>query len=126
MPLYDSTTAAMHTVLFGGISQYYFYEPDSAVYEDLNVPFTDNISCITRYADGSTKQVLLPVRFDALWGSNAVFIPAETVTRYPNEIIRLDASRRGITGRLSLRRHRTGSFPTSPPVLPATNCTRSG
>ncbi|HAE35968.1 MAG TPA: hypothetical protein DCG22_09260 [Bacteroidetes bacterium] len=92
MPLYDSNTADMHTVLFGGISQYYFYEPDSAVYEDLNVPFTDNISCITRYADGSTKQVLLPVRFDALWGSNAVFIPAETVTRYPNEIIRLDAS----------------------------------
>ena len=38
MPLYDSTTAAMHTVLFGGISQHYFYEPDSAVYEDLNAP----------------------------------------------------------------------------------------
>ena len=26
------------------------------LYEDLSVPFTDNISCITRYADGSTNK----------------------------------------------------------------------
>lgn len=87
--LYDSTSEEMYTVLFGGISQFYFDADDSVLVEDLNVPFTADISCITRQPDGNATQQLLPIRFDELLGSNAVFIPSVDAPAYDNGVLRL-------------------------------------
>jgi hypothetical protein len=89
MGLFDSVSQAMYTIFFGGISQFYFDAEDSVVYEDLNVPFTADISCIIRQPDGSATQELLPVRFDQLLGSNAVFIPSMDASMYENGVLRL-------------------------------------
>ena len=86
--MYDSTTADMHAVLFGGISQYYFYEPDSAVYEDLNVPSPITSPASPAMQTGPqtssfTSSLRCTVGFQCGVHSRRNVSP-----RYPNEIIK--------------------------------------
>jgi len=72
-PLYEVSTGAMHTLFFGGMSQFYLDETGT-LQEDQEVPFVPTIGCVSRYADGSmTEQKVggLP----ALLGSGSEFIP---------------------------------------------------
>ena len=89
MPVYDSVSQNYYATFFGGISQFYHNEVSDTIKEDLNVPFINDISTIIKYADGSTEQILEPIKFDALLGSNAVFILNEDVPHYSNEVIQL-------------------------------------
>ena len=87
--MYDPEEQAMYAILFGGISQFWYDEGDSAVYEDLNIPFVNDISVVTRTADGGTSQDLLPISFEHLYGSNAAFFPADGVLKYGNGVVDL-------------------------------------
>ncbi|MBP9222118.1 MAG: T9SS type A sorting domain-containing protein [Chitinophagales bacterium] len=89
MPVYDSVSQNYYATFFGGISQFYHNEVSDTIKEDLNVPFINDISTIIKYADGSTEQILEPIKFDALLGSNAVFILNEDVPHYSNKVIQL-------------------------------------
>ncbi len=89
MPVYDSVGQNYYATFFGGISQFYHNEASDTIKEDLNVPFINDISTIIKYADGSTEQILEPIKFDALLGSNAVFILNEDVPHYSNKVIQL-------------------------------------
>ncbi|HEY0354653.1 MAG TPA: hypothetical protein VGC29_00535, partial [Flavisolibacter sp.] len=82
--LYDSSTKSMHTLFFGGISQYFYR--DGQLTEDRKVPFVKTISRLTRFPDGSFKEYLVPTEMPALQGAGAEFFPL-----YPNtsEITRL-------------------------------------
>lgn len=89
MPVYDSVSQNYYSTFFGGISQFYHNEASDTIKEDMNVPFINDISTIIKYADGSTEQILEPIKFDALLGSNAVFILNADAPHYSNEVIQL-------------------------------------
>ncbi len=89
MNIYDSVSQNYYATLFGGTSQFYHNEDEDSIKEDLNIPFINDISTIVRYADGSTEQILEPIKFDALLGTNAVFIVNKEIPQYENKVIRL-------------------------------------
>ncbi|MFN3940686.1 MAG: T9SS type A sorting domain-containing protein, partial [Chitinophagales bacterium] len=89
MNVYDSVTGNFYASFFGGISQYYYDEADATVYEDLNIPFTRDISTLIRYPDNSVSQVLHNQRFESLLGTNAIFVLNKDVPHYTNEVIQL-------------------------------------
>ncbi len=89
MTIYDSTTMTYFATLFGGIGQSYYNEDEDTIKQDLNVPFVNDISTIVRYADGTTEQVPMPISFDALLGSNMVFVLNTEIPHYENEVIKL-------------------------------------
>ncbi|MFZ1612036.1 MAG: T9SS type A sorting domain-containing protein [Chitinophagales bacterium] len=91
MSIYDSESEIAYTTFFGGISQFYFDTINKVVLEDLNIPFTPDISTVIRNPDGSSAQFLHPESFETLLGSNAVFIPSSEVPQYSNHVIQLDA-----------------------------------
>ncbi|MBC8048406.1 MAG: T9SS type A sorting domain-containing protein [Fimbriimonadaceae bacterium] len=89
LSVFDSSTNIFYATFFGGMSQYYFNEGDSTIEEDLNIPFINDITTLIRYADGTSEQIVLPISFDALLGSNAIFNLNETIAHYHNGIIKL-------------------------------------
>jgi len=88
IPLYSALKNEMHTVFFGGIAQYF----DSAgiLVQDNNVPFVKTIARVSRNAAGVMSEYKLPVDMPALLGAGSEFIPAEGLSVYPNEVIKLD------------------------------------
>jgi hypothetical protein len=89
LALYDSTTNNMHSLFFGGMSQYY-YQNDSLIKDDL-VPFVKTISQVTRFSDGSLQEFQLPVEMPSLKGASAEFIPNESLPYYTNGVLKLSA-----------------------------------
>jgi hypothetical protein len=85
--LYDSIRNEMHSLFFGGMSQYYY--TDGALIQDDLVPFVKTISRLTRYADGTLEEFQLPVEMPGLKGASAEFIPNNTLPHYPSKIIKL-------------------------------------
>ncbi|MBC5841781.1 hypothetical protein H8R23_10220 [Flavobacterium sp. F-380] len=85
--LYDQTENQMHTVFFGGISQYYYN--GTTLIQDNNVPFVKTISRVTRLADGTLKEYNLPVEMPNLKGAGAEFIPNTNLPHYDNDVIKL-------------------------------------
>ena len=88
IPLYSARTKEMHNLFFGGIAQY----SDSAgvLVQDNNVPFVKTISRITRERNGKMAEFKLPVEMPSYQGSGSEFIPVGNLSRYSNEVIRLD------------------------------------
>jgi hypothetical protein len=98
MVMYDSLLQRNHLLLFGGISQFVYNTATASVVEDLNVPFTADISVVTRIdsaVDATTAymQDLLPVRFEGLYGSNAAYFPAPDFPKYSNGVLKLPEAR---------------------------------
>ena len=85
--LYDSLNEEMHSLFFGGISQYY-YENGQMVRDDL-VPFVNTISLVTRYADGSLEEFVLPLEMPGLRGASAEFIINTELPIYKNKTVKL-------------------------------------
>ena len=85
--LYDSVNNRMHTIFFGGMSQY-FYD-DGILMQDNNVPFVKTISLLTRSADSSLAEFQLPLEMPHFSGASAEFIPNYSLPHYPSEIIKL-------------------------------------
>jgi hypothetical protein len=85
--LYDSIHNEMHSLFFGGMSQYY-YENGMLIQDDL-VPFVKTISRLTRHHDGTLAEFQLPAEMPGLKGASAEFIPNNELPHYPSEIIKL-------------------------------------
>lgn len=85
--LYDQTENQMHTIFFGGISQYYYN--GTTLIQDNNVPFVKTISRVTRLADGTLTEHNLPIEMPNLKGAGAEFIPNTNLPHYENEVIKL-------------------------------------
>ncbi|MFN4299784.1 MAG: hypothetical protein ACK4EX_08660 [Thermaurantimonas sp.] len=87
LPLYDSINNRMHSIFFGGMSQYYYQ--NGQLIQDNLVPFVRTISRVTRDANGQLTEYKLPVEMPALKGSSAEFILNKAVPHYSNEVIKL-------------------------------------
>ena len=74
LPIYDEANNTMHTVFFGGLSQFTLNANGNLV-EDANVPFVKTISRVTRLSDGAMEEVKLDIEMPTLVGSGAEFIP---------------------------------------------------
>ncbi len=85
--LYDSISNSMHSLFFGGMSQYYYQ--DGILIQDVNVPFVNTISRLTRSADGTLKEYQLPEEMPGLHGSSAEFILNVNLPHCHSEIIKL-------------------------------------
>ena len=85
--LYDSVANEMHSIFFGGMSQYY-YQNGNLIQDDL-VPFVKTISRLTRMADGTLQEFQMPIEMPGLKGSSAEFILNEDIAHYDSEIIKM-------------------------------------
>ncbi len=85
--LYDSTSYSMHSLFFGGISQYYY--DNGVLTKDDNVPFVKTISRLTRKSDGTLQEFQMPVDMPGLKGSSAEFILNPQIAHYESEIIKM-------------------------------------
>ncbi len=90
VPLYDSLGNTMHNLFFGGMSMYKLDTVNNALITDSLVPFVKSISKVSRFADSSLSEFLLPIEMPARIGSNAHFIPLSTVPKYSNGIVKLN------------------------------------
>lgn len=85
--LYDSSNNNMHSIFFGGMSQYY-YQNGNLIQDDL-VPFVKTISMLTRDANGNLTEYQLPIEMPALKGSSAEFIPNLDLPHFSNRVLKL-------------------------------------
>tara|TARA_R110002012_G_scaffold242788_1_gene417260 strand:- start:104539 stop:106224 length:1686 start_codon:yes stop_codon:yes gene_type:complete len=74
IPIYDTSNNIMHTLFFGGMSQYKLDSNDNLV-QDNNVPFVKTISKVSRFSDGSMLESSLGIEMPTFLGSGAEFIP---------------------------------------------------
>jgi hypothetical protein len=86
--VYDLANNRMHSLFFGGISQYYYN--GTTLIQDDTCPFVKTISRVTRQADGSLSEHNFPVEMPNLKGAGAEFIPNPNVPHYSNEVIKLN------------------------------------
>ena len=90
LPIYDADSNAMHTVFFGGMSQYTMDNTGNLVKDD-NVPFVKTISMVTRSSDGSMVETNLSIEMPTLVGSGAEFIPVSDANLYlDKEILKIN------------------------------------
>lgn len=97
IPVYDESNNTMHTLFFGGISQYKL-DANNNLIKDDNVPFVNTISKVSRFSDGSMTESILDIKMPSLLGSGAEFIPIHNSTLYLNdEIVNLNNVSNGTT-----------------------------
>jgi hypothetical protein len=78
----------MHTLFFGGISQYYYQ--NGTLIQDNQVPFVKTISRLTRDANNNLTEFQLPIEMPALKGAGAEFIPNLNLPHYSNKVFKLN------------------------------------
>ncbi|ARV15546.1 T9SS type A sorting domain-containing protein [Polaribacter sp. SA4-12] len=86
IPVYDTDNNAMHTLFFGGISQYKL-DTNGNLIKDDNVPFVKTISKVSRFSDGSMVESSLGIEMPTLLGTGAEFIPLQNNSNYLTEEI---------------------------------------
>jgi hypothetical protein len=97
IPLYDAQNNVMHTLFFGGMSQYKL-DANNNLIQDDNVPFVKTISKVSRFSDGSMVESSLDIEMPTFLGSGAEFIPAANSSDYLiNEIVNLNNLQDGVT-----------------------------
>ncbi len=84
---YDSINNTMHSLFFGGMSQYAYI--GGVLTQDNNVPFVKTISRVSRNSMGVLQENVFPIEMPALIGASAEFIPNHSVPHYESEIIKL-------------------------------------
>lgn len=90
VPVYDANANTMHTLFFGGMSQFTLDNNNNLV-EDINVPFVSTISKVTRTAANELFEYKLDIEMPTLVGSGAEFIPISNTTYFnENEILMLN------------------------------------
>lgn len=85
---YDSRSGKMHSLFFGGIGRYYFNDEGGLV-DDINVPFVQTISRVTRGPDGRLQEFDTGLRMPGYLGAAAEFIPAENVPQLAPQLLDL-------------------------------------
>lgn len=79
LPVYDAAANTMHTVFFGGLSQFTLNASGNLV-EDTNVPFVKTISRVTRDPNGDMQEVELSyIEMPVLVGAGSDFIPVDSL-----------------------------------------------
>ncbi|WP_396600363.1 T9SS type A sorting domain-containing protein [Algibacter sp. R77976] len=97
IPIYDTTNKVMHTLFFGGMSQYKL-DANNNLIQDDNVPFVKTISKVSRFSDGSMLESSLGIEMPTFLGSGAEFIPLNNNPNYLNdEIIDINNLQEGNT-----------------------------
>ena len=86
IPIYDTDNNTMHTLFFGGMSQYKL-DADGNLIQDDNVPFVKTISKVSRFRDGSMIESSLDIEMPTLLGSGAEFIPINKNSNYLSDEI---------------------------------------
>lgn len=86
--LFDSLNNEMHSIFFGGMSQYYYQNGN--IIQDNQVPFVKTISRLTRDANGNYSEHLLNIEMPGLKGSSAEFIINKNLPHYKSNIIKLN------------------------------------
>jgi len=87
--IYDSLSEQMHTLFFGGMSQY-FYEQGTLVRDD-QVPFVKTVSRITRFKDGSYKEYTMDTEMPGYLGAGAEFFMHADWSEEEHEILNMNA-----------------------------------
>lgn len=90
VPVFSAAQNEMHTLFFGGMSQYYLNESDSLI-KDNRVPFVKTASRVSRLADGSYEEVAFDAELPFYTGTGAEFFVAEGIPKLENGIVDLDA-----------------------------------
>lgn len=93
--LYDAEGNKMHSVFFGGISQY-FLDENGGLTRDDNVPFVSTIGRVTRSGDGVMVEQKIGA-LPTLLGASSEFIIHPDVPLYAPGIISLNALPEGST-----------------------------
>ncbi|MCB0595852.1 MAG: T9SS type A sorting domain-containing protein [Lewinellaceae bacterium] len=88
-PLYDAAGNKMHSIFFGGISQYFLDETGTLV-QDNDVPFVSTIGRVTRSADGNMVEQEIG-ELPTLLGASSEFIFHPETPQYAPGIIDLNA-----------------------------------
>ncbi|MBK9014381.1 MAG: hypothetical protein IPM82_09985 [Saprospiraceae bacterium] len=105
LPLFSASQNEMHTLFFGGMSQYYLNENDSLI-KDNRVPFVKTVSRVSRLADGSYEEVALTpnclLHRHGRWSSS---LP-KACRPWPVAVVDYDALPDGDPARLHRRWHR--------------------
>lgn len=114
--VYDLANNRMHSLFFGGISQYYYN--GTTLVQDDTVPFVKTISRVTRLGDGTLSEHNFPVEMPNLKGAGAEFIPNTNLPHYTNEVIKLN----DISATEIIVGHLYGGI-QSPTISPFTNNT---
>jgi hypothetical protein len=86
--LFNTDLNQMHSLFFGGMSQYYYQ--GGTLVQDNTVPFVKTISRVSRLSDGSLEEYQLPIEMPNLKGSGAEFILNKNLPHYSNEVVQLD------------------------------------
>lgn len=114
LSMFDSVSGKMFTTLFGGIS---LNDYDNGNFiRDTLVPFIDDITLITRNANGTTEEKVLPVKLPGLLGSNAEIITLENIPKYENNVLKF----KSLTGRTLVGHFYGGIRATLPNMGPST------
>jgi hypothetical protein len=85
--LFDSSRNQMHSLFFGGLSQYY-YDNGNIVQDDL-VPFVKTISRMSRMPDGTLQEAVFDTEMPNFKGAGAEFIPNLQLPHFSNEVIKI-------------------------------------
>lgn len=89
LPVFSASQNEMHTLFFGGMSQYYLNENDSLI-KDNRIPFVKTVSRVSRLADGSYEEAAFDAELPFYTGTGAEFLIAEGVPTLENGIVDLD------------------------------------
>lgn len=85
--LFDSIQQTMHSLFFGGMSQYYY--SNGTLIQDVNVPFVKTISRVSRDSSGNLQETAFTNEMPAYNGASSEFIINEQLAHYSNEVIKL-------------------------------------
>lgn len=97
IPIYDASNNVMHTLFFGGMSQYKLDANDNLI-QDGNVPFVKTISKVSRFSDGSMIESSLDIEMPTLLGSGSEFIHLDHNGNYlVNGILNINNLQEGST-----------------------------
>jgi len=86
--LFDSTENSMHSLFYGGMSQYYYQ--NGIQQQDNLVPFIKTISRVSRDSSGQLQEYKLNIEMPTLNGASAEFIQNLNIPHYNNKVIKLD------------------------------------
>ncbi len=85
--LYDSSNNIMHSIFFGGMSQYSYV--NNVLTQDNNVPFVKTISRISRDGSGNLQENVFSTEMPALIGASSEFISNHNIPHYKSDIVKL-------------------------------------
>ena len=85
--IFDSAANEMHTIFFGGISQYHFL--NGTLQQDANVPFVKTISRLSRLAAGGFQEYQMGTDMPGLQGAGAEFIANTDLPHIYPDILKL-------------------------------------